>query len=167
MNSQELKTEIEKVFPFINKPKGITISFHKDSCCQCRYLREDLEKFNGRELSPEAIRQIHQEMSCLSAAGWRWVLPSYLRYSITEAAEYSKIETEFLIYNLSPELKYQPETIQRLSALSKDQILCLLHFLEWCKQHKYWGEYCQEEICSGINFLMTLRINSPIDGQRQ
>ena len=157
MNTEHLKKEVEKVFPFVEKPKGLALSFHKDDCDQCGYLREDVDKYEGRELPPEGIREIHQEMSCLSAKGWRWVLPSYLLYSLTEKASFSQMETEFLIYNLAPELKYQIEAKQRLSALNQDQLLCLVHFLEWCQKHEYWGQHCPKEIASGLGFLSTVR----------
>ncbi|WP_097459230.1 DUF6714 family protein [Mangrovitalea sediminis] len=157
MNTEDLRKEIEATFPFVEKPQGLALSFHKDACFQCEYLRKDLQSFKGKELPPEGIREIHQEMSCLSAKGWRWVLPSYLRYSLAEDASYDKTETEFLIYNLSPGLKYQLETKQRLAALNEEQLLCLIHFLEWCQEHEHWGQYCAEEISAGIAFLSTLR----------
>jgi hypothetical protein len=157
MNIEHLKKEIESAFSFVDKPKGLALSFHKDDCHQCGYLREDLAAYKGKELPEEAIREIHQEMSCLSAQGWRWALPSYLRYCLTEQAKYTQMETEFLIYNLAPELKYQLETKQRLSALNKEQVQCLIHFLEWCSEDEYWGQYCPEEISSGIAFLSTAR----------
>ena len=157
MNTEYLKTEIETVFPYVEKPKGLALSFHKDDCSQCGYLREDLDKYKGKELPPEGIREIHQEMSCLSAQGWRWALPSYLLYCLTEEASYNQMETEFLIYNLAPELKYQLETKKRLSALNRDQLLCLVHFLEWCQRHEHWGQYCSKKIASGFSFLSTVR----------
>ncbi len=157
MKSEDLKKEIEAAFPFIEKPKGLAISFHKDDCHQCGYLRDDLEQYRGGELPQEAIREIHQEMSSLSALGWRWALPSYLRYCLTEEARYNQMETEFLIYNLAPMFKYQKETLQRLVALTQEQIACLIHFLEWCQADEYWGQYCPEEISLGIAFLSTIR----------
>jgi hypothetical protein len=157
MNSENLRIEVEKVFSFIEKPKGLELSFHKDDCPQCGYLRNDLDQYKDTQLSPAGIREIHQEMSCLSARGWRWVLPSYLLFCLTEKASYSQMETEFLIYNLAPELKHQLEAKQRLSGLNQEQINCLVHFLEWCQQHEHWGQYCPEEISSAIAFLSTIR----------
>lgn len=157
MNVNELRSEIESNFTFVEKPKGAALSFHQDDCDQCRYLREELMEYEGRDLSPQAIRHIYQEMSCLSEKGWRWALPSYLRYCLTDEAQYNRIETEFLIYNLNPAQKYQAETSKRLSALSHDQIQCLIHFLEWCKQNEHWSQYCPDEIASGIAYLSAIR----------
>lgn len=158
MNTEHLKEEIESVFPFVKKPKGLELSFHKDDCHQCAYLRDDLEEYQDKELPPEAIRHIHQEMSCLSEQGWYWALPSYLRYSLAAETQHNQMEIEFLIYNLSPELEHQAETANRLSALDNKQMQCLLHFLEWCQQHEKWGQYCPDEISSGIEFLSTIRV---------
>ncbi len=158
MKTKYLKSEIEAEFTFVEKPKGMALSFHKDDCYHCRDLRNDLEEYVDKELPPEAIRHIHQEMSCLSSQGWRWALPSYLRYCLIDEAAYNEMETEFLIYNLSPKLTYQAETIKRLSALNKAQMQCMVHFLEWCQDHEHWGQYCSEEISSGIAFLSTIRV---------
>lgn len=92
MNTEQLKTEIEAVFSFVEKPKDEALSFHKDGCFQCEYLRKDLAPYQGQALPSEAIREIHQDMSCLSAQGWRWVLPSYLRFCFSEEAKYSEIQ---------------------------------------------------------------------------
>ena len=157
MKTEELSLKIEEVFPFVEKPKGINISFHKDECPHCIYLRGDLEQYTGKELPPAGILEIHQEMSSLSAEGWRWALPSYLRFCLTEEALHNEMETEFLIYNLSPGKKYQDETLERLTALTSEQIKCLILFLGWCKSHEHWGEYCPDEIDSGLKFLSSIR----------
>ncbi len=47
MNTEHLRTEIAKVFSFVDKPKGLTLSFHKADCLQCEYLRKDLKKYNA------------------------------------------------------------------------------------------------------------------------
>lgn len=159
MNTEKLREEIENNFPFIDKPEGKSISFHKDDCYHCVYLRRDLEVYDSKEIPPAAIRHIHQEMSCLSSEGWLWVLPSYLRFCLTDEAAYNQFETEFLIYNLSPDIEYQSETIERLEALSIEQIKCLISFLEWCQSHEPWSEYCPEAIEAGIKFLSTLISN--------
>lgn len=157
MNTEMLKREIEDQFTFVDKPEGLAISFHEDDCHQCEFLREELEKYCEQELPEEGIRDVHVEMSCLSAQGWRWALPSYLRYCLTDEALLTEQETQFLIYNLAPGVEYQSETTSRLSLLSDGQIHCLVHFLEWCREHEHWGKYFPQEISSGIVFLSALR----------
>ncbi len=158
MDTEALLKEVEKVFVQVNKPSGLAISFHKVGCCQCEYLRKDMACHEGQWLPSEAIRYLHGEMSCLSAKGWRWVLPSYLRHCLTQDTNKDPKETEFLIYNLGPALKYQKETIQRLSMLNAEQITCLIHFLEWCAAHEHWSKYCPEDIDKALAFMRTLRV---------
>lgn len=153
----QISSEIEREFPFVEKPQGRSLSFHKSDCDHCIYLRRDLEVYKGKELPREAIRCVHQEMSSLSAKGFAWVLPSYLRYAIASKPSYSNTEVEFLIYNLGPELKHQPEAMQRLSGLSSGQISCLISFLAWLKSQEHWVNYCSEDIERAENFLRTLK----------
>ena len=156
MDSENLIKEIELVFPFVERPKGIQVSFHKVDCYQCLYLRQEMERYPGTELPKEALRYLHNELSCLSAKGWAWVLPSYLRYCVTADETYDGMETEFLIYNLSPDLKFQKETMQRLSLLNREQITCLIHFIEWCEEHEHWSNYCPKEIIRAKHFLLSI-----------
>jgi hypothetical protein len=159
MNTEMLLKEVEKVFVPVAKPSGFAISFHKVGCDLCRYLRNDLEIHKDRWLPPDAIRTIYGEISCLSAKGWRWVLPSYLHHClVADSTTDHNQETEFLIYNLGPDLKYQKETMQRLSLLNAKQIACLIHFLEWCADHEYWSVYCREDINKALAFMRTLTI---------
>ena len=157
MDRLEITCEIEREFPFVNRPQGIAISFHKVGCDQCVYLREDLEVYKGKELPEEGITCIHQDMSCLSAQGWSWVFPSYLRYSLKTEASYSDTATEFLIYNLGPKLEHQSETIQRLSGFRDSQISCLRDFLGWLGSQEHWGNYAGDDIDRAIKFLRTLK----------
>lgn len=66
---------------------------------------------------------------------------------------YNGLETEFLIYHLSPDLKYQKDIIRQLSAFNKAQIGCLLNFIAWCKHHEHWSNYCGEELERAAEFL--------------
>ncbi len=159
MVTAELFSEVERVFPFIAKPQGLDLSSHKGECPLCEYLRQDLEAFTGQELPREALRDIYNEMSCLSAEGWRWALPSYLRHCLTVTDNYNDSETEFLIYNLGPAAEHQAETLQRLAALNEEQINCLVHFLEWCNLHPHWSEYCKDDVSRAIAFMRTPRPN--------
>ncbi len=80
-------------------------------------------------------------------------MPFYLRFCLTPEAEYNHMETEFLIYNLNPDLKFQRDTLQRLSLFTEVQVRCLIHFLEWCLTKQYWKEYCPDNINRAIEFL--------------
>lgn len=157
MDTEALLSEVERAFPYVEKPRGPDLSFHADGCGLCRYLREDLELYSGRELPPQALRTIHGDMSCLSAAGWSWVLPSYLRHCLTVAGTSNDPETEFLIYNLSPPPEDRAQTTERFGALDEEQLACLVHFLEWCGAHAHWSDYCKDDISAALLFVRELR----------
>jgi hypothetical protein len=156
MGNSELIDEIEASFPQVEMPAKSELSFHKNGCDQCRYLRDDLEERRGKEINGDLIRYLHQELGCLSTAGLKWILRDYLKFCLTPEAEYNMMETEFLIYHLGPDLKYQKETLQQLSGLSRNQIDCLIHFLEWSATHPKWGDYCPENIEKALNFMRAI-----------
>jgi hypothetical protein len=147
--------EIETAFPFVEMPVGAELPFNTPFTPEDRYLIEELEQFRDREISGKAIRFVHQEMSLLSAKAWQWLMPHYLRFCLTSEAAYNRMETEFLIYNLGPELKFQSGTLKRLSLFTARQAGCLIHFLQWCRNQEYWRDYCPENIDSAIAFLRT------------
>jgi hypothetical protein len=157
MLTQVLLEEIAAVLPPVAKPARGEIAFHKDGCDQCKYLSEDLEQYQGETLPDKAIRHLHNEWSCLSAAATRWVLPSYLRRCLTQDL-YDPLETEFLIYTLAPEPKHELETTQRLSKLSHQQIGVLRHFLIWCREHPHWSKYCPDEVALATAYIERLWI---------
>jgi hypothetical protein len=156
MEAAALLREVDLAFPPVAKPKGLDLSFHRGGCARCDFLRKELQDCNATELPAEGVRQIHQDMSCLSAMAWRWVLPSYLKHCL-RANDALRDETEFLIYNLGPEPKFEEETAGRLSLLNLEQLDCLVHFLEWCAAQAYWSRYCAEDIALAITFLRTLK----------
>jgi hypothetical protein len=102
-DTKALLQEVEAAFHPVEKPGGSSLSFHKSGCSSCEFLRRDLEQYSASTLPDVAIRYLHNDLSCLSAEGLRWVLPSYLQRCITQNAKYDAIETEFLIYTLAPE----------------------------------------------------------------
>ena len=135
-------------------PPTDELVFHGLNRVEAGRLKEELEQFRGNvALGGNEIRDVHQEMSHLSAKAWRWLMPFYLRFCLTPEAEYNHMETEFLIYNLNPDLKFQRDTLQRLSLFTEVQVRCLIHFLEWCLTKQYWKEYCPDNINRAIEFL--------------
>jgi hypothetical protein len=156
MSIDTLVNEIDLVFPFVEMPPSAELTFHKVGCTECDYLRDDLEMYRSKEVTGELIRFLHQEMSHLSGNAWRWILPHYLKFCLTPEAEYSRMETEFLIYGLGPDLKFQAEARQRFSMLSNAQVNCLIHFLEWCLNHPYWKDYCSSDIDRGLDFMKSM-----------
>ena len=81
------------------------------------------------------------------------MLPSYLKHCLVAANTDDDMETEFLIYSLGPEVEYMNETREHFSGLDQSQIDCLIHFLEWCAQHKHWAEYCPDNVAKALAFV--------------
>lgn len=154
MDREHLFKEMDELFPKVVKPKGISMSFHKIGCIHCEELRKDLAHVNGA-FPEEELRTIYDELSCLSSEGLLWVMPAYLKYIIgTEASlESDEVEIEFFIYNFSPELKYQKETISRLGSLSKSQLSFISKVFEWLSSFTYWREWHGEDLERAKLFL--------------
>jgi hypothetical protein len=157
MKTELLIQDIEKYFPFVEKPNSLDIPFHRSGCNQCNCLVEDLEPYKDKEVSVNGIREAYIEMSCLSPKAWRWLLPSYLRqcvFFIHESTDF----TEYLIYNLSPGQAHEHDASERLSELNQDQLNCILSFLNWCQGPEHWAsKYCSEDISKAIVFINKLR----------
>ena len=156
MKAEDLEQELENVFPFTDKPKGIDLSFHQDNCLHCQFLRNDLEIYNDKRLNKEGIRELYNDMSCLSAKGWAWVFPSYLRLCLHQEASLFANETELLIYNLGPETECEEETKQRLSGFSHQQLQCILHFINWWQTNEHWSKYFASELERANSFISGL-----------
>jgi hypothetical protein len=151
----DLLAEMEKVLPPIPKPLGRALSFHPTDCMQCEFLRRDLENYNDPLIPDEAVFCLRNELSLLSAEGFRWALLSYLRRCLTQDSGVDE-ETEFLIYTLGPDPEHESETESRLSLLSPPQLQLLLSFFERCAKHPHWSEYCPDEIAKARSFVARL-----------
>jgi hypothetical protein len=82
-----------------------------------------------------------------------------LPFCLQQDTGYDPMETEFLIYSLAPSQEHEADARIELSGMSRQQLQCLVHFLEWCQSHPHWSDYCPQEIERGIEFLRSLRAN--------
>lgn len=158
MDTQELLTEIQLAFPVVEMPSKRDLRFHPDGCLQCDFISEYLDEHRSGIIDGAVIRYMCIEMTCLSAMGWDWVLPHYLPYCLTPEAEYNQSEIEYLVYNLGTSDEYKSETKVRLSGLSKQQVLCLKHFLSWLNRHPKWRDYFPEDIARALQMMDELAI---------
>ncbi|MDQ1814100.1 hypothetical protein RBA41_12360 [Massilia sp. CCM 9210] len=153
MTTEALLAEIRLAFPPVKMPRKSDLRFHREGCFHCDYLARDLDKFRGEPVGGAVIWVLHRELSSLSAKGWAWALPHYLPFCLASEAGYNQTETEFLLYSLAPLEKFEAETRVHLSALSRLQVTCLVHFVEWLKGHPHWSTYCPSEIEEALDFL--------------
>jgi hypothetical protein len=156
LDSEALASEIRAVFPVLPMPSAPELRFHRDGCPQCQYLSAYLDERRDQPVDVEMIRYMHQELGCLSARGWAWMLPHFLPHCLTPDAVYTQMETEFLLYNLAPSAEHEEETKVHLSALDADQMRCLLHFVQWMQAHPVWSDYCPAEIARALVFVGAL-----------
>jgi hypothetical protein len=155
-NDDLLLAEIEAAFPREEMPAADELTISEEGWSECNNLRDDLDAIRGRPLTGETFRLVHQDLRCLSKKGLRWILPHYLRYCISAEGQYSRMETQFLIYNLSPKSSYREETLQRFKFLNIKQIECLCHFLDWCANHPHWREYLPADLQDAMGFMQLL-----------
>jgi hypothetical protein len=155
-SKMNLLEEITIVFPSKVMPQTGDLIVNKGRDSECNYLREDLDAARGQPVTGAVIRLVHQELTCLSVKALQWILPYYLRYCLSDDGQESRMETEFLIYSFSPLEEFKEAALQRFTFLQRDQIVCLLHFVDWCSAHPYWGEYFPEDLQRAREFLRSL-----------
>lgn len=152
MTHIEIVALVEGAFPYVPRPDLSEISFHGDDCPHCEMSRNFLGEFTEPELPPSAIRYLFDELTTLSPKAMAWVLPSYIRQTLTDP-EHMDSATEYLIYNLGPSAEFEEETTVRLSSLDGKQIQCLKELIDYWKQSERWGEYCPEDLERARLFL--------------
>lgn len=152
-----LRRKIESAFPSVDMPPSKNlISPSAARRVEGDGLLRDIEEFRGMPVSVELIRSVHQELHDLSAEAWRWILPHYLRYCMSEAGLESEMELEFLIYKLSPKPEFAHETTEHLALLTQLQINCMIDVVNWCMSDKCWSEYFSDELHGALLFLKGL-----------
>jgi hypothetical protein len=157
---------VEQAFPFLPRPPESEISFHQDECAHCRMSRQGLMKYTGTatELPEAAIWFVRDEWSTLSAKAAAWILPSYLRYVLTNEREVKdRLDapsiTSWLIFSLAPlsgDANDANEMRLRFSLLTSGQAAVLLAMLEYWKSDASWREWRAEELDAAIAFVSTM-----------
>jgi hypothetical protein len=156
--ADELLAEIRTAFPLVEMPSRRDLRFHPDDCLQCDLISQYLDEHRNGTIDGAVIRYMCIEMTCLSAMGWSWALPHYLPHCLTAEAEYNQSEIEYLVYNLGTSDEYKSDTKERLSGLSKQQIMCLKHFLSWLSRHPKWRDYFPEDIARAMQMMNELAV---------
>ncbi|WP_141291854.1 DUF6714 family protein [Ideonella azotifigens] len=137
-------------------PDPIEGILHDPKCPECSELVNDLQS-TPCCVGGELIRKLYQELSHLSATGWMWILPIYLRYCLSDEAIYNRFETEFLIFNLSPNEIFKGDVRGRLAFITDDQLQVLIDLLIWLHSDEYWEDRWGGRIMAGVDFLTKLK----------
>lgn len=162
-NADALLAEIEAAFPQEEMPLAMELTINDEGWSECNGLRDDLDALRGKPITSAIFRLVHQDLRCLSEKGLRWILPYYLGYCISTEGQQSRMETEFFVYTLSPMVEYRNEALQRFAFLNRSQIQCLCHFLDWCTNHPYWGEYFPDDLKNAREFIQILLSHRSFD----
>jgi hypothetical protein len=120
---------IQEAFPPVSRPSDSELTVHGEACRFCSLVIEDFKDEKGVAFAPERARLLLGELSTLSPAGFRWVLPSYLAAIFADEANLDL--GEFLAYHFCGELREdeQAEREAPVQVLSDLQIDCLIRIL--------------------------------------
>lgn len=158
MDARTVLAEVEAVFPPVEMPASNDLVPESPRYIESEEIRRDLDELRDSPVDNKVIRTIHRYLPVLSAKTTRWILPHFLRFCLSEAGQqFSRVETASLIYAFSPAAPFEANTIERMALLSDDQILTLVHFLEWCASDSYWLDSEPERVGEGIAFLKKIR----------
>lgn len=140
MLSKDILEEIDSVFPPLAMPPSHHLTVHDDDCDECEEIRKHLgwSRDNNEDMD-DVIRYLHNRQRKLSPEATLWLLPFYLKYSLSEMMSKWE-EINYLVISLSPLPDDESETYFRLSLLNSDQVMCLIHFVEWVASNDNWQE---------------------------
>ena len=161
MTAAEVLSLVERAFPFVTRPAAADLPAHPGGCCHCEMTAHYLANHPGPGLPARAIRWLCDEMSTLSPAATAWVLPSYLRYVLTEENPRNPRPTEYLIYDLAPRPEHTADVRTRLSLLSGGQVEALRTVIRHLADTPYWADYCGDELGRAATFLQGLPGDPP------
>lgn len=154
----QLIDRIDRGFKAANFPRKGGLVDGSLSQQDCGFeVAADLEYWRDRDPDERLLREMHQELRKLSPDATRWILPHYLRYSLTEKAKYTRMETSFFVLSLVSRSDGDFQQIaKRLSSMSGEQIECLAKVLEHLNSESDWSEYMGESIEAALATLKSL-----------
>ena len=154
----QLIDRIDQAFKAANFPrKGDLVdgSLSRQDCGV--EVAADLELWRERTPDESLLREMHQELRKLSPDATRWIVPHYLRYSLTEKGKYTRMETSFFVLSLVSHSDEEAQQIaKRLSSISGEQMECLVEVLEYLKVESDWAEYMGEDIEAALATLRSI-----------
>jgi hypothetical protein len=159
MGNRSLLKEIDSVFPPAEMPAKVTRQAPR--FIESSEIDVEIEEFRGLPMSVGVIRAIHRYLPVLSVDALQWLFPHYLHFCLSaEGMLYSRKEAASLLYFLGPSHEFVEDTIMILSSLTNEQRMCLIHFLEWCRDDNYWADIL-ECIDNGIKLLSVIGNSVP------
>jgi hypothetical protein len=154
-HAQSLSERIRKAFPLVERPDDAELTVHGEPCAFCSGLLDDLGETRGKEIPADRVRCLFGELSCLSPAGFRWALPSYLDAIFADDANLEL--GEFLAYHFCGELRADEDAEReaRTQILTPEQIDCLVLVLRELRAE--YGRVYFDSFDEAIAFLQQRR----------
>jgi hypothetical protein len=159
--------EIRAAFPDMPMPPlDEMLEFAGEKTMGAMFIR-DIDKCRFTKIDDDIIRLSRLEFYYLSPKAIRWFLPHYLTYCITAEPRLTEELVEFLTYYFNPSPESLKDRLERISALSKENLECIQKFFEWQINSKhlfvagrqwsperleFWLETEFEEMKSAIGF---------------
>lgn len=154
----QLIDRIDQAFKAANFPRKGDLVDGSLSQQDCGFeVAADLELWREKNPDESLLREMHQELRKLSPDATRWIVPHYLKYSITEKAKYTRMETSFFALSLvSHSDEERQKIVKRLSSMSGEQIECLTDVLEYLSVESDWAEYMGDDIAAALATLRSI-----------
>lgn len=140
---EEFINEMYKVFENTPKPSKDDMTPHR--CIECDEIRDQLFKFEQRELPDKILSSHSDSLPLLSPEALRYYLPRYIEFSLKD--QYSDV-FEFILYHLAPE-KIDDYWKPRLDIFTKEEKEIIVKYLE-IRKHLEEAEYEEEWINRGL-----------------
>jgi hypothetical protein len=156
-----LLREIGVVFANTPMPASDKLTIHQHACESCDDVSKYFEAYRYQKIEDELLfRFLRRNLNSLSPVAYRWVLPLYLKFCLNSKWWIAQDSVYFLIFNLCPDPDFERDTYFLLSALTVEQINCLINFLRWCSETEDSVDI-EEDIDKAVNFLQKAVSRAP------
>lgn len=164
MKTDTLLKEIDEVFQVVPMPSRINLTVHLKGCFDCEEVLDYLDYYRNRSLDGAFFMYMRRNLTSLSPIGFLWLIPYYLKYCLSFDWNFTEEPICFLIYTLNPPPEYEHDAFVRLSALNYRQIICLIHFLEWCNENENYASYSTEDDTENVFIFLKRILQKTNDG---
>jgi hypothetical protein len=131
VTAEDMLQEIQSAFPAMPMPPlDEMLEFAGEKTMGAMFIR-DLDQCRFTDIDDDLIRLSRLELYYLSPTAIKWFLPHYLSYCITAETRLTDELVEFLTYYFNPPSESLEDRLERISALSKENLECVRKFFEW------------------------------------
>ena len=147
---------IEEAFPVVARRPDEELMEHKTGCtlcdCERQWILERSQPY-PTELSDDAVRGISLELSCYSAAGLQWVMPSLARAALKNSGGDDLVAERWVISLANSQSG--SENRRRLRWLTRQQIAALVALFNF--KFDQTDRSYRTDIAKAISLLRTLK----------